>query len=401
MHPLLISSYTATSSLGSGLAPLLEALLAGRSGLSPCRFETVRLDTFVGEAPGVDEQVMPAPLAGFDCRNNRLAQLALSRDGFADAVAAAASRHGTGRLGVFVGTSTAGILATEIAYRHRDAATGALPAGFDYRRTHNPFSVAEFTRARLGLAGPCVAISTACSSAAKAFVSAARMMAAGLIDAAVVGGVDSLCLTTLHGFDSLQLLSPRPCRPWDVARDGISIGEAGAYFLLERRSSPGIDSTSWLLGAGESCDAHHMSSPHPDGLGARLALEEALASAALDASDVDYVNLHGTATPSNDAAEDKAVHAVFGDAVPCNSTKGATGHALGAAGAIEAAIALLAIRHGFIPASPGTQTLDPALSVRYQAGLERRSVARVVSNSFGFGGSNCSLVFGEPPGERA
>ena len=397
MQPLLISSFTATSCLGSGLGPLLDALLASRSGLAPCRFETVKLDTFVGEVAGVDTQPVPPSLAGFDCRNNRLAELALRQDGFLDDVAAAANRHGPRRIGVFVGTSTSGILETEIAYRHRDPLTGALPASLDYRRTHNTYSVAEFTRERLGLAGPCTAVSTACSSSAKVFAIAARMIGAGVIDAAVVGGVDSLCLTTLHGFDSLQLLSAQPCRPWDAGRNGISIGEAGAYFLLERGPAAAPAQALWLLGAGESSDAHHMSSPHPEGLGAKLAIEAALASAGLAPSDIDYVNLHGTATPSNDVAEDKAVHAVFAGTVACNSTKGATGHALGAAGAVEAAIALLAIRHGFIPASPGTREPDPALRVRYRTTLERRPVARVISNSFGFGGSNCSLVFGSRP----
>ena len=394
MHPLLNPAFTATSCLGRGLAPLLESLLAARSGLAPCRFETVKLDTYVGEVDGVDAQPIPARLAGFDCRNNRLAELALAQDGFVDAVAAAVARHGRSRIGVFVGTSTAGILETEIAFRHRDPATGALPAGLDYRRTHNSFSVAEYTRARLGLAGPCAATSTACSSSAKVFATAARMIAAGVIDAAVVGGVDSFCLTTLHGFDSLQLLSCEPCRPWDAARNGISIGEAGAFFLLEPATGAPPAQASWLLGTGESSDAHHMSSPHPQGLGARLAMEAALASAGLEAGDIDYVNLHGTATPSNDAAEDQAVRAVFGPDVACNSTKGATGHALGAAGGLEAAIALLAVRHGFIPASPGTRGVDPALRLRYRTGLERRPVGRAMSNSFGFGGSNCSLVFG-------
>jgi 3-oxoacyl-[acyl-carrier-protein] synthase-1 len=394
LRPFLISSFTATSSLGAGLGSLLEALLASRSGLAPCHFETVKLDTFVGEVAEVDAQALPAGLAAFNCRNNRLAELALRQDGFTGAVAAAAARHGPGRIGVFIGTSTAGILETEIAYRHRDPRTGALPAGLDYRRTHNTHSVAEYTRERLRLAGPSVAVSTACSSSAKVFAMAARMLAAGVIDAAVVGGVDSLCLTTLHGFDSLQLLSSQPCRPWDAGRDGISIGEAGAFFLLERGPAGTPEQALWLLGAGESSDAYHMSSPHPEGLGARLAIEAALASAGLAPADIDYVNLHGTATPSNDVAEDKGVHAVFADKVACNSTKGATGHALGAAGAIEAAIALLAIRHGFIPASPGTRKPDPALRVSYRTALERRPVARALSNSFGFGGSNCSLVFG-------
>ena len=144
-----------------------------------------------------------------------------------------------------------------------------------------------------------------------------------------------------------------------------------------------------------------MSAPHPEGLGARLAMQSALSAAGLEPGDIDYVNLHGTATPANDAAEDKAVHAVFGGSVPCNSTKGATGHALGAAGAVEAAICLLSITHGFTPASPGTRTIDPQLRVRYETHLARRPVARAMSNSFGFGGSNCSLVFGAMRGRPA
>src|SRR5882672_2957982 len=223
-----------TSCLGRGLAPTRAAFLAAMSGLAPCRFETVDLDTFVGEIAGVDEARIPAAFARFDCRNNRAAELGLAQDGFMQAVAAASHRHGRERIGVFIGTSTAGILQTELAYRSRDAADGSLPADFDYRGTHNTFSVAEFVRERLGLKGPCAAISTACSSSAKAFASAARLMDAGLIDAAVVGGVDTLCLTTLYGFNSLQLLSKEPCRPYDAARDGISIGEGAAFFLLER-----------------------------------------------------------------------------------------------------------------------------------------------------------------------
>ncbi len=361
MRPQSIPAFTATSCLGRGLAPTTQALLAGRSGLAPCRFETVDLATFVGEVPGLDEHALAPALARFDCRNNRLADLALSQDGFEDAVAQAAARHGPARVGVFMGTSTAGILSTEIAYRHRDPATGALPPWFDYRHTHNTYSVAQFVRERLGLRGPCAAQSTACASSAKVFASAARMIEAGLIDAAVVGGVDTLCLTTLYGFHSLELLSAQPCRPWDAQRNGISIGEGAGYFLLDSRPAPG-SAPLWLLGAGESSDAHHMSSPHPEGLGARLAMESALACAGLAPKDIDYVNLHGTATPANDVAEDKAVHALFGDEVPCNSTKGATGHALGAAGALEAVISLLALRHGFTPASPGTQCDRPAIA---------------------------------------
>ena len=397
MQPILLSAYTMSSCLGRGLEATRAALAASRSGLAPCRFETADLETFVGEIPGVDGEAMPPGLERFDCRNNRAAEVGLTQDGFDEAVEDAARRHGRDRVGVFLGTSTAGILQAELAYRRRDATSGALPADFDYRRTHNTFSVADYTRTRFGLEGPSAAISTACSSSAKAFASAQRFIAAGVIDAAIVGGVDTLCLTTLYGFSSLELLSTQPCRPYDAERDGISIGEAAAFFLVERAPDEAPRDALWLLGAGESCDAYHMSSPHPEGLGARLAMEGALSSAGLDASSIDYVNLHGTGTPSNDTAEDKAVCGLFGDRVPCNSTKGLTGHTLGAAGAVEAIIAALAIRDGFVPGSPGTRTLDPALHARYQ--VERRSqpVARVMSNSFGFGGTNCSLVFGRLP----
>lgn len=380
-----------TSCLGSGLAATRSALRAGRSGLAPCRFETVDLPTHLGEIAGVDDVRLPARLARFDCRNNRAAEAGLREDGFEPAVAAAVQRHGATRVAVVMGTSTAGILQTELAYRRRDAA-GALPADFDYRRTHNTFSVAEFVRERLGLAGPCAALSTACSSSAKAFASAARLIQAGVVDAAVVGGVDTLCLTTLHGFDSLQLLSSQPCRPFDAERDGISIGEGAAFALLERDSAR--DDAPRLLGAGESCDAFHMSSPHPEGLGARLAMEGALAAAGLTTGDIDYVNLHGTGTPANDAAEDRAMVALFGSSgPPANSTKGMMGHTLGAAGAVEAVVSLLALDMGRVPASPGTRSLDPRLRSRYEIGGREAPLRVAMSNSFGFGGSNCSLVF--------
>jgi 3-oxoacyl-[acyl-carrier-protein] synthase-1 len=383
-----------TSCLGAGLAATRTAFRSAASGLALCRFETVELETFVGEIAGVDAVRIPSALAGFDCRNNRAAELGLAQDGFAAAAMDAASRHGAERIGVFIGTSTAGILQTELAYRRRDPADGSLPADFDYRRTHNTFSVAEFVRERLGLKGPCAAISTACSSSAKAFASAARLMDAGLIDAAVVGGVDTLCLTTLYGFDSLQLLSKEPCRPYDAARDGISIGEAAAFFLLERAPAKPAADAIGLLGSGETSDAHHMSAPHPEGLGARRAMEAALASARLQPEEIGYVNLHGTATPSNDAAEDIAVHGLFGTTVTVNSTKGMTGHTLGAAGAVEALMCVLAIEEGRVPGSAGTRTLDPALRARYEVAGRTGDVSVAMSNSFGFGGSNCSLVLG-------
>jgi 3-oxoacyl-[acyl-carrier-protein] synthase I len=394
LNPLWISHFTATSSIGRGLSPTLDALRERRAGLASCTFDTVDVPTFIGEVAGVDDVKLPAPLAAFDCRNNRLAFLGLMQDGFADAVKAAAGKYGPHRVGVFLGTSTSGILQTELAYRRRDPVDGRLPDDFAYATTHNTFSLADFARHSLGLAGPAVVVSSACSSSAKVFASARRMMAAGLIDAALVGGVDSLCLTTLYGFSSLGLTSPQACRPFDVERDGISIGEAAAFALLERVPDHVDADAVLLLGIGESSDAHHMSSPHPDGLGARMAMDDALATAQLAAADIDYINLHGTATPGNDTAETKAVSAVFGAGTPCSSTKGATGHTLGAAGGLEAVICALALQNGFMPGGLNTRRLDPVLPLNYLMDNQDKPVRRVLSNSFGFGGTNCSLVFG-------
>lgn len=399
MYPLQITACTLSTSLGHGLQAHRLALREGHSGLKPCNFETVQLATWIGEVAGVDAITLPPDLAQFDCRNNRLALLGLQADGFADRVREAVARHGPSRVGAFLGTSTSGILETEIAYRQRDAVTGALPPGLTYHGSHNPFSVTDFARRHLGIEGVALTISTACSSSAKVFAAAARQIALGVIDAAVVGGVDSLCLTTLYGFSSLQLTSASPCRPFDPARDGISIGEGAAFALLERPGEGPCASSAagCLLGVGESSDAHHMSAPHPQGLGARMAMEAALRSAGLQPSDIGYINLHGTATPANDAAESLAVAGLFGNRVPCSSTKGATGHTLGAAGAVEAVIGLLALSDGWLPGSPGTTQVDPAMGLDYRLQGGAGRVRTVLSNSFGFGGSNCALILGAQP----
>jgi 3-oxoacyl-[acyl-carrier-protein] synthase-1 len=394
MRPLLLKNFTATSCIGTGTAATLHSLLDQRSGLSLCRFETVDIKTHIGEVAGVDDTRLPRDLYPFECRNNRLAELALGQDGFFEAVQQAAQRWGRRRVGVFLGTSTAGILQTELAYRQRGPAGGALPSSFEYGSTHNSFSVADYLRRRCRLEGPAVAVSCACASSAKVFGSARRMIDAGLIDAALVGGVDSLCLTTLYGFHSLQLSSPTPCRPFDVARDGISIGEAAAYALLERAPDGMAADSVLLLGIGESSDAYHMSAPHPEGLGARRAMQAALQGAALEPGDIDYINLHGTGTSSNDRSESRAVTSLFGPTTPCSSTKGATGHTLGAAGALEAVISALALQHGLMPGGVGTTEIDPTLTAHYIRDNRRAPLTRVLSNSFGFGGANCSLIFG-------
>ncbi len=393
MQPLFLNRYTVASSAGIGLDSTVRALAEMRSGLAACAFETVTLDTCVGQISDSLLAPVRADLADFDCRNNRIAQLCLQQDGFDRAVMAARDKYGPARIGVFIGTSTSGILETELAYRRRDA-NGALPSDFRYATTHNTFSVAWFVQSYFGLTGPSMAVSTACSSSAKAFGNAARMIAAGLCDAAVVGGVDSLCLTTLYGFGSLGLLSVFACRPFDTDRDGISIGEGAGMVLLEKTAHADAAHSIALLGVGESSDAYHMSTPHPEGLGARMAMTQALTSAGLLPDAVDYINLHGTATRSNDATEDKAVCAVFGRDTPCSSTKGWTGHTLGACGAIDAVICSLAIERGFMPGSVGTRTLDPALELRYLLDTLSQPVDIAMTNAFGFGGTNCSLLLG-------
>ncbi|HSY08867.1 MAG TPA: beta-ketoacyl-[acyl-carrier-protein] synthase family protein [Steroidobacteraceae bacterium] len=394
MTPLRLTCFTAVSAVGRGLAETWDSMQRQRSGLAPCAFETVDVETHVGEVAGVDATALPEGLQRFNCRNNRLAQLGLVQDGFTEAVTTSARVWGPQRVGVFLGTSTAGILETELAYRRRGPASGALPADYNYAATHNSFSVADFIRQALHLEGPAAVVCTACSSSAKVFASAQRLISAGVIDAAVVGGVDSLCLTTLYGFHSLQLTSRSACRPFDVARDGISIGEAAAFVLLER-PAPRLDGDAiMLLGTGESSDAYHMSSPHPQGRGARAAIQQALSAANLAPGDIDYINLHGTATASNDSAEDLAVTSVFGTRTPCSSTKGATGHALGAAGALEAVICALAIQHELMPGGLNTTEVDPKLKLHYLCENRRGVIRRVLSNSFGFGGANCSLIFG-------
>lgn len=393
MKPLAITSHTVTSAVGAGRAAHLDALRAERTGLTEQRFEDSQLVCWIGAVAGLDAVVLPGSLAPFDCRNNRLAEVALSQDGFLEAVGAARAKYGARRIGVFIGTSTSGVRHTELAYRERAAANAEnLPDWFDYRTTQCTYSIAEFTRLRLGLEGVASAVSAACASSAKVFASAARAIEAGFCDAAVVGGVDSLCLTTLYGFNALQLVSPEICRPADANRHGLSIGEAGGFALLERATAAG---QAACLGVGESSDAHHMSQPRPDGSIAKVAMAGALGDLAPER--VSYINLHGTATPANDAAEDAAVSALFGARVPCSSTKGWTGHTLGAAGIVEAVISLLAIEHGFMPRSLNTRDLDPKIQAAVLMSARAGKVDYVLSNSFGFGGTNCSVLFGAAP----
>ena len=397
MTPLVLTTYTAVNSLGYGVDAVYAALTMGRSGLAPCTFEQVRLETYTGEVAGLDDLPITGALAEFDCRNNRLAQAALRQDGFAQQVAEARGRYGAGRIAVIVGTSTSGILETEHAYQRRAPHTGELPADYRFHSTHNLYASAEYTRRYLGLEGPATMVSTACSSSAKVFAAAWRLMVLGLCDAVVVGGVDSLCRNTLYGFSSLDLVGRMPCQPCDAQRGGISIGEGAGYALLEWPHNAHRHSGVALLGYGESSDAYHMSTPQPQGRGAVLSMQRALVCASLGPRDIDYVNMHGTASLVNDSMEDKAISAVFGTHTPCSSTKGWTGHSLGAAGITEAVISALCIQKSFMPGCLNTLTIDPAFTSAVLLESRAQALQHVMSNSFGFGGSNCSLIFGRMP----
>jgi 3-oxoacyl-[acyl-carrier-protein] synthase-1 len=408
--PLRITAYTATSAVGVGKASLLAALESSRSGLRANDFvdETTSgrtppapLPTWIGRVDGLETLRLPESLAPWDCRNNRLAWLGLTADGFQDAVAAAREKYGPARVAVILGTSTSSIGETEAAYTRLDA-DGAFPADQRRARVHTPHSLSMFVQEALGLEGPNETLSTACSSSAKAFASAERMIRLGLVDAAVVGGVDTLCGSVLYGFNSLELVSPQPCRPFDAGRDGISLGEAAGFALLERAeagaNADAADAAGvplLLLGYGEASDAHHMSTPHPQGLGAERALDDALARAGVAPEDIGYINMHGTASTKNDEVEGALVKRRFPDTTHASSTKGFTGHTLGAAGIVEAVISLLALETGLMPGTINTTVLDTDCGPQIRLEPARADVRLALSNSFGFGGNNCSLIFGK------
>jgi 3-oxoacyl-[acyl-carrier-protein] synthase-1 len=390
MMPLAVTAYTATSAMGCGLAAQCEALSQSHGGLRSNDFSSAPLACWIGRVDGLEHAALPAAYMPWECRNNRLAWLGLNQDGFLDRVRAVRERCGPARIGLFLGTSTSSIGATEEAYRRLDP-DGGLPDDMLRPVIHAPHSLASFVVTALALEGPCLTVSTACSSSAKVFASAQRMMALGLIDAAVVGGVDTLCDSVLFGFNALELVSTQPCRPFDLTRDGISIGEAAGFALLQRVEQ--APDAPRLLGYGEASDAHHMSTPHPQGLGAELALRAALARAGLDAAQVDYINLHGTASRKNDEVEAALVNRTFPATTRASSTKGFTGHTLGAAGILEATVALQAIEHGLVPGNLGGDTPDPVCGPSFAWRNERRPVQVALSNSFGFGGNNACLAF--------
>ncbi|MGA9422640.1 MAG: beta-ketoacyl-ACP synthase [Rhodanobacteraceae bacterium] len=388
ISPLAITAYTATSAIGCGRAEHARALADAAGGLAANDFTRTALPCAIGRVRAIESTPLPAAWADHDCRNNRLAWLGLRADGFSDAAYATIERHGAARVALIVGTSTASIGATEEAYRALE--DGHMPAALRRPALHTPHSLGLFLRAVLGARGPCLTVATACSSSAKIFAKAERLLRLGLADAAILAGVDTLCDSVLFGFNALGLISAQPCRPFDVARSGISIGEAAGFAIVER---DGVASAPRFIGYGESSDAYHMSTPHPDGRGARLALAAALARGGLEPRDIDYINLHGTATMKNDEVEGALLTDIFPATTRASSTKGWSGHTLGAAGILEAVITLTAMESARVPGTLNTSDPEPACRPYLALAGEARGIAIALSNSFGFGGSNCTLAF--------
>lgn len=378
------------SALGNTKAETLQRLLAGdRSGLRPSELLFNGPAIYVG-AVRAELPSISSCHSVYDCRNNQLLLAALAQ--IKPTVDDLIRRVGADRVGVVIGTSTSGLRNTELAWESV-VKSGDQPGQFHYKQQQLGAG-ADFLAHYLGVSGPAYSISTACSSSGRAFASARRLLALDVCDAVIVGGADSLCRYTLAGFAALESISSGLCRPFGAHRDGINIAEAAALFVMSKQPGP-----VQLSGIGASCDAHHFSAPAPEGGAVMAAMSGALHEAGLTAADIDYVNLHGTATPLNDAMESQSVATVFSDTVAVSSTKGMTGHALGAAAAMELGFCWLLLASddpaGDLPANINGDELDPRLPrLNYvQPGQYLgRQIQACLSNSFAFGGNNISIV---------
>lgn len=386
-RPYPITGAAMCNALGAGRDAIRDALFEGRSGLGPSPIP-LPFEAFVGRVER-EPTPLPAALVPWTTRTTGIAAgLVADLD---NEIERLRRRWRPERIAVLLGTSTAGADVTEQAYRHF-LEVGSLPEDYDLFRHHTYGAILHVVRELVGSKGPSWVISTACTSSAKPLASAQRLLDADLIDAAVVGGIDTLCSMTLQGFRSLDALSKGLCRPFAADRDGLNIGEGGAFLLVEREG----EGRALLEGIGESSDAYHISGPHPEGLGARLSMERALAQAGLSPQSIDHVNAHGTGTRLNDTAESAAICTVLGTDVPVVSTKGYTGHLLGGAGSTETAIGLLAIEEGWIPASIGAAPIDEAIEANVATERTEGTFRHVISNSFAFGGNNVSVLLGAP-----
>ncbi len=388
MQPYSISAYTLTCAAGAGMAAIQDSINDSRTGLSSASWPDCDFPTWLGRVAELDD--VPALAQRWDSRNNRLANLGLQNDGFIGHVEDSIHRFGTKRCGIIIGTSTSSIGRTEEGFRSLNN-DNRFEQEFIQPDVHNPHSTAAFIADTLGIGGPTMTISTACSSSAKVFGSAARWLDCGIVDAVLVGGVDSLCLSVIYGFHSLQLISATPCRPFDQNRDGISLGEAAGFAIITRDKISDLPIS--LLGYGESLDAYHMSSAHPDGLGAKIAMQAAIDRSGISFDQIDYLNLHGTGTRVNDAVEGKICAELFGDATLVSGTKGWTGHTLGAAGISEIVLSIDALQTGLVPGTLNLEIPDESLQLPILMPNIKTDIGTVMSNSFGFGSNNCSVIF--------
>ncbi len=383
-----ITAFSLCCGLGRDTEAVVHQLREARRGLREVPFE-VPFEAVTGTLPQPPPP-LPAPLANQDSRTARLT--ALAYEGIDHAMVEASKRWGTDRIALVLGTSTGGIDRTErfhFDWYGSGAPTPAVPpADYDYHRQHCFHALADTLASLSGAQGPRYVVSTACSSSAKVFGSAQRLLDLGIADAVLVGGADGLCHTTVRGFHSLGVMASEPCRPFGSERPGMNVGEGAGLLLLEREGRP----RAWLRGVGESSDAYHMSSPDPEGRGALAAMRQALHEADVRPEEVGYINAHGTGTKYNDAAEAKAIEALFGASVPVVSTKAYTGHTLGACGAIEAIFGIVALEEGWIPAALGSHPLDDEIRLWIPDHVLERPVRYVLSNAFAFGGSNCSVL---------
>lgn len=384
-----IIDYESCSAAGVNLSALRTSLRQHQSGLIKNNLPGSDLDTWIGV---VGQVSAVNDLGEWQSRNNRLAALGYEQGTIRSTVSGLINKYGAARIGLIMGSSTSSIDRTEEAYTKLNG-DNALTDEFRQPFVHNPHAPALFAAHLSGIKGPSLTINTACSSSAKVFATGSRWLETGIVDAVLVGGVDTLCLSVLHGFDSLQLLSPDPCKPFDQHRNGINLGEASGFAVLQRAGENDNAKGIRLTGYGESSDAYHMSHPHPDGLGARLSMTQALDRAGLPPSAIDYVNLHGTSSRANDLIEGKLISELFPDSVSCSSTKAWMGHTLGAAGITEAIIAMDTLHTNVIPGCKNLEILDEALNFSIKATDEPKVCQHVMTNSFGFGGNNCTLLF--------
>ena len=394
MNSVVVTGVGIWTAAGKGIAANRAALEAGRSGLGELTlFDSPRCGHLpVAQVTDLEDKPRTVALGREALRE------ALEHAGLTAEFPRLGLTPDTLRVGLALGTCVGGMPETETA-------VGQMFEGEKFDEgvwnRHECGFVSHALATEFALTGPVTTVSAACSSSAQAIAHGVDLLEVGAADVMIAGGADALCRLTLNGFASLLNVSAQGCRPFDAERDGMSLGEGAAFLVLERAEAAagrGATPLAVLAGHGNSCDSHHATAPHPDGLGAEAAMRAALRSAGLPASAVDYVNSHGTGTVENDRAEGRALRRLFGsDVPPVSSTKRIFGHTLGAAGAVEAVASILALRAGFLPGDPGLRTADPACEIQPLRHAVRRSARIVLSNSFGFGGNNSSLCIAVEP----